>query len=112
MNSDYFIIIAETETTGFVVDVLDHEEDAKMRAEYIFNNYHLFEYPEFKSELEQLNIVKTYTFQEQFIPAKQMIWGFCNGFFNVDVLKVDHKFSLSAFIKERSEMVSEEEEKE
>lgn len=106
MDTINYIVIAETETDGFVLDILANLDEAKRFGEQVFNVSYLF-YDEVAIKNSPLiQVITTYTFKEQFIESKNAVWSCTNGFFSVNIIETTPSFMLSKYILERSQIQS------
>lgn len=104
MNTTNYILIAETETEGFVLEMYENLNDAILFGEEVFNLSYLFYDENDLKNSTLINVITTFTFKEQFIESKNVVWSCTNGFFSVNVIEISPKFLLSKYILERSQI--------
>jgi len=87
MKKKECLIIAETESRGYVLEKYSNLEEAIKQGEYIFDlRLFLFE-DEAKIEKSQLvNVITSYSFKEQFVQPENLVWGSTNGLLDVNVI--------------------------
>ena len=101
-NKIKYLIIAELDQCGFLLQFMDDCEEAKLYADIIFNASMNYPYSEMYIVEDELDYFASYTINGNELYIGNFIYGHSNGAYTVSVMKIDmDKFCLKVFIKER-----------
>lgn len=100
-NKKQYLIIAETDDTGYIVEIHKEMDKAIERAELYFDLAFNPGFMDFEQlEKEFLELI-SYKIREQHVLEKDVVWGTTNGFYSVDVIEIGPDFKLRDFLMER-----------
>lgn len=95
-NMTKYLIIAETNDTGYFVEFHETLEKAIERSELYFELAFNPPYDFDRLEIE-FKPIGMYSIYEQFILLEKSHFGICNGFYSTEVLEVNSNFNMKFF---------------
>jgi hypothetical protein len=102
MNLNKYLIIAEIERKGFLLDSTDNLVEAGTFAELVFHLSDEFSIYEMHLVERKLNYFASYNINGTEVYVGKSLRSISNGVYSVSILKIDPAtFSLEIFIKER-----------